>query len=131
MCYYVLEVSWHCDSSSVIVFLGVEGENWQPLEFIFKVLVWSNTHASYRGLKRKGSLHMAEILPTLRGSVTGRLLFVPTIIPMGVKFLSIQKANTEHRYHSNPKLKGESRVSFVRGNKTLRCSLCRGVWPQL
>jgi len=38
---------------------------------------------------------------------------MPTIIPMGVKFLSIQGANTEHRYHSNSKLKGEIRVSFL------------------
>lgn len=55
---------------------------------------------------------MAEILPAVLGSVVGSLLFMPTITAIGVRFLSIQKANTEHRYHSNPKLKDESRVSF-------------------
>lgn len=42
----------------------------------------------------------------------GRFLFVPRSVPVGVKLLSIQKAKTEHRYHSDSKLEGESRVSF-------------------
>lgn len=55
---------------------------------------------------------MSEISPALLGSIMGRFLFVPRIVPIGVKFLSIQKAKIEHKYHSNSKLEGESRVSF-------------------
>lgn len=37
---------------------------------------------------------------------------MPRIVPIGMKFLSIQKAKTEHKYHTNSKLEGESKVSF-------------------
>lgn len=70
---------------------------------------------------------MPEILPALFGGVIGRLLLTSTIIPIEVKFLSVQKASTEHRYHGNAKLKGESRDSSSGGNKTLLCSPCSKV----
>lgn len=37
---------------------------------------------------------------------------MPRIVPLGVKFLSTQKAKTVHRYHRNSKLEGENRMSF-------------------
>lgn len=60
--------------------------------------------------------------------VKRKLLFICTVLPYpqgSLRYPSLCKVNEVHRYHCNPELKGESRVSLS-GNEAVFCCLCRG-----